>query len=172
MKKLFLGLVVFGLLVPAYGAIELPSKLQKKIEKELKKQHIEGAFEFKPFDTISIDKSVLQNRELYKLFADGTDIGLICLTSALGRYDYFDYWVLIGNDGEIRMVRVYKYRSEYGGEITARSWLKQFDGAEPGSFVLFSNVDAISGATISANSIVDDLNSFEGLVEEIKNNSE
>ncbi len=168
MKQLILAISLVGFLCFPVEAEEIPSKLKKKIEKEFKKQDIEGSFEFKPFDVSGVDAAAIQNRKLYHLFVDGKDMGLICLTSAKGRYENFDYWVWIGNDGRIRMVRVYKYRSDYGGEITARSWLKQFDGKMPGYFVLGSNVDAISGATISSNALVDDLNSFEGLIKQIK----
>jgi hypothetical protein len=166
MKKLLLILII-GFTVTTHSAAEIPSKIKKKIEKELGKAGYDGSFGFKEIDVSSLDEPFITNRSFYRFFADEIDLGIICLTSAMGRYEYFDYWTLMGNDGEIKIVRVYKYRSDHGGEITARSWLKQFNDKQPGTFILGSNVDAVSGATISSNALVDDLNSLDGLIEQI-----
>jgi len=167
MKQLFLAILMVGFFFSSFATEEIPPKLKKKIVKELNKYGLEGTVELKEFDTTDFEISNFENRTLYFLYVDGIDQGLICLTSALGRYEYFDYWVWFGKEGEIKLVRVYKYRSDYGGEITARSWLKQFQDKTPGSLTVGSNVDAISGATISSNSMVDNLNSFKDLLDEI-----
>ena len=50
------------------------------------------------------------------------------------------------------------YHSEYGYEITARSWLKQFQGLKGGKLRKGYEIDGISGATISVNSIIQSIN--------------
>ena len=65
------------------------------------------------------------------------------------KFDNFDFMVLLDCDNEVKLVKVLIYRENYGGEIGSKRWLKQFIGmTEPKSYV-----DAISGATISVNSM-------------------
>ena len=65
------------------------------------------------------------------------------------KFDDFDYMVLFDSNNKVKLVRVLIYRENYGGEIGSKRWLKQFIGmTEPKSYV-----DAISGATISVNSM-------------------
>lgn len=70
------------------------------------------------------------------------------------KFDNFDFMVLLDYDNEVKLVEVLIYRENYGGEIGSKRWLKQFIGmTEPKNFV-----DAISGATISVNSIKHSIN--------------
>lgn len=70
------------------------------------------------------------------------------------KYDNFDFMVLLDCDNKVKLVRVLVYRENYGGEIGSKRWLKQFIGmTEPKPFV-----SAISGATISVNSIKHSIN--------------
>ena len=65
------------------------------------------------------------------------------------KFDNFDFMVLLDNTNKVKLVKVLIYRENYGGEIGSKRWLKQFIGmTEPKSYV-----DAISGATISVNSM-------------------
>ena len=65
------------------------------------------------------------------------------------KFDNFDFMVLLDNTNKVKLVKVLIYRENYGGEIGSKRWLKQFTGmTEPKSYV-----DAISGATISVNSM-------------------
>jgi len=65
------------------------------------------------------------------------------------KFDDFDYMVLFDSTKKVKLVRVLVYRENYGGEIGSKRWLKQFIGmTEPKNYV-----DAISGATISVNSM-------------------
>jgi uncharacterized protein with FMN-binding domain len=61
---------------------------------------------------------------------------------------------------KIKLVRILKYRSEYGAEITNKKWLSQFYVVNATTFILHKNVDAISGATFSANSLVKEINAI------------
>jgi len=72
--------------------------------------------------------------------------------------EFFDYFILLDSEARIISVRVYNYQATHGHGITSRGWLRQFIGyqgeksLEPGK-----NVDAISGATISAKAISADI---------------
>ena len=86
----------------------------------------------------------------------GNDFYVI-ITQAKGRYDMFDYLIKVNMDHEIEQVRIINYRSEYGGEIASKKWLQQFAGYSSGELKYKRDISAISGATISANSITSDI---------------
>lgn len=73
-------------------------------------------------------------------------------------YEYFDYFIVFDTEIKIMSVKVFNYQATHGHEITAKSWLKQFDnynGSE--QLVVGKNIDAISGATISTHAITYDI---------------
>ena len=88
--------------------------------------------------------------------ADGEDFYAV-FTQAQGRYDMFDYMMSVNLEFTIEKVRVLKYRSEHGGEIASKKWLTQFENYASGELRYKKEISALSGATISANSIVADI---------------
>jgi Na+-translocating ferredoxin:NAD+ oxidoreductase RnfG subunit len=78
-------------------------------------------------------------------------------TQSQGRYEMFDYLLAVNDKFAIEKVRVLKYRSEHGGEIASRKWLTQFENYASGELRYKKEISALSGATISANSIVTDI---------------
>lgn len=81
----------------------------------------------------------------------------VAFTHSKGRYEYFDYMVVITTNFEVEKVKVLKYRSENGGEISSKKWLEQFIGYTTGYLHYKRDISAISGATISAMSISRDI---------------
>jgi len=57
----------------------------------------------------------------------------------------------------VEKIKVLKYRSEHGGEIASKKWLEQFENYSKGELRYKKEISALSGATISANSIVEDI---------------
>ena len=49
------------------------------------------------------------------------------------------------------------YRSSHGAGICSKGWLKQFRGYHGEEIRLGKEIDSISGATISASSLVEDI---------------
>ncbi len=78
-------------------------------------------------------------------------------TQAMGRYDKFDYLLAVDENFAIEKVRILKYRSEHGGEIASKKWLKQFENYSSGELRYKKEISALSGATLSAGSIVADI---------------
>jgi len=72
--------------------------------------------------------------------------------------EYFDYYIIFGDDCKIKQVRIYNYQATHGQEVTNKGWLRQFidfDGKK--QLKVGKNVDAISGATISVYAITADI---------------
>ena len=91
-------------------------------------------------------KQTGSGQNLYAVFAQ-----------AKGRFDFFDYLVVTNENFVIKKVKVLKYRSEHGSEIASKKWLVQFENYSLGELQYGKEISALSGATISANSIVTDI---------------
>jgi Na+-translocating ferredoxin:NAD+ oxidoreductase RnfG subunit len=123
----------------------------KSVEKELVKWSEDyGKTEF---------VKTAESREFYRILnREGMAAGTLVLTTAPGRFDRFDLMVIIDPAGKISTIRILKYRSEYGSEISNKSWLSQFYNQPVSKFELHKNIDAISGATYSSRGLVEEIN--------------
>jgi hypothetical protein len=83
--------------------------------------------------------------------------GYLLSTRAKGRHDYFDYGVIFSYDLTVRKVIVTVYRSTHGAAICQKNWLSQFEGYKGGPLELGRDIDAVSGGTLSATSLVRDI---------------
>jgi Na+-translocating ferredoxin:NAD+ oxidoreductase RnfG subunit len=98
-------------------------------------------------------------KEYYRYQSDDSNSGaVVVFSSATGRFDNFDYMVIINPLKEIIGIKILKYRSEYGYEISNKGWLRQFYGKNNGSFTYRQDIDALAGATFSARSLTEDIN--------------
>ncbi|RMG82715.1 MAG: hypothetical protein D6714_10920 [Bacteroidetes bacterium] len=151
--------------------------IDKNIHKLWKKQTIRRV----PLDTgLSLESKIFfDGNKLFELRSDTQTEGYLILRRALGckiggcgvgnynssqvchadggAYEVFDYALFLGTDLTVKKVVVTDYPGDYGYEITAPGWLNQFIGYAGGDLRYGADVDAISGATISANSITWDL---------------
>jgi K+-transporting ATPase c subunit len=67
---------------------------------------------------------------------------------------------------EIELIKILVYRSAYGSEITAKRWLSQFYFKQRDSLKYGSDIQAISGATVSASSLTENVNRINKLIRE------
>ncbi|MDG1252996.1 MAG: FMN-binding protein [Schleiferiaceae bacterium] len=74
-----------------------------------------------------------------------------------------------GKTGTVREVRVLEYASTYGYQMTAKWWLRQFEGWSAASSKT-QTIDGISGATVSVNAFVEDVHQLL-LAQDIKRNT-
>jgi len=160
-KQLFLIITLsIGLL-----SFQLPKKLQKKVDKEIKM-----AFEVENFllESIQISDSLnsqlktnISDKNFYKLISDEKLLGYAFVDKAPSRDNVFDYLVLFDKDLIIIKAKVLIYREDYGGEIGSKRWLKQFIGKTKDDMMVYEkDIMAISGATISANAMTAAINNL------------
>lgn len=137
------------------NAQTLGNSYAKKISKELRK----WSDQFSAFELVKNQHS----REFYDILdAEGEELGTLVLSSAPGRFEKFDMMTLVIS-GKIKLIRILKYRSAYGGEISNKKWLAQFYESPDSTFVFRKNVDAISGATFSVQGVINELNEIAAL---------
>ncbi len=107
--------------------------------------------------------SIAPQKEYYLFDSGNSNNGAhIVLSSTKGRYENFDYMIILNKEVEILDIKILKYRSEFGYEISNKGWLKQFYGKPVTLFEYRKNIDAVSGATFSALAITNDINLIIG----------
>lgn len=174
--SIFLGISSLLLLSFApYSDFFYPSYLQKKIKKQIKKTFDIDEFDIK---VITTDSNTYAH-DFFEIKTSGRLLGygIVTLTNGCkiggcdaiqhaddAEYEQFYFSTLYMPNGEIANVKVVEYNSERGYEITARSWLKQFIGKRGGTLKVDQEIDAISGATVSVNSIVNEINAQQHYV--------
>jgi hypothetical protein len=90
------------------------------------------------------------------------DKSIVVFSTVKGKFDNFDYMTIFNSSIEIIDIKILKYRSEYGYEISNKGWLRQFYNKTSGKFEYGKNIDALSGASFSAQSLVNDINAISG----------
>jgi len=148
---------VFLILIVLYG-FSVPKELSKRALKEVGK-----TFEVTDFATESIIVSneinaqlpiKITGHNLYRVQMGTSHLGYAFIDEAPSKTAMFDYLVVFDHNLKIINTKVLVYREEYGGEIGSKRWLKQFLGKTGGDHVsVKENIDVISGATISVNSM-------------------
>lgn len=104
-------------------------------------------------------KENVSGQEYYLYHSENSTFeSIVVFSSAKGRIEFFDYMIILNPSFEILNIKILKYRSEYGYEISNKGWLKQFYHKPYGRFEYKKDIDALSGASFSAKSLVDDVN--------------
>tara|TARA_R110002073_G_scaffold72537_1_gene177705 strand:- start:738021 stop:738569 length:549 start_codon:yes stop_codon:yes gene_type:complete len=163
---LFLGLMSFQI------AYQFPSNIQKKIKKE-----ITASFQIEDYrleqvvvsDNINSRlKSSVHKKSLFKIVFKNQLLGYAFIDKASSKTDEFDYLVLFDSELIIKKAKVLVYREDYGGEIGSKRWLMQFIGKTSEDRLKYEkDIIAISGATISANSMTVAINNVLIYVDEL-----
>ncbi|MFC2134318.1 FMN-binding protein [Bacteroidota bacterium] len=86
---------------------------------------------------------------------EGTELkGYAILDNVYGKSLPITFLVLFDIEGRIIKSTVLKYRESYGGAVQNENWQAQFEGKDHNSkFTIGEDIDAVSGATISGQSI-------------------
>lgn len=118
-------------------------KLEKKAYKIIAKEY--------EVDFVLLDPDPRDDLEgiLYEVMTDKGPKGYAFIGRSKSKFEAFDYLVLLNDSLTIQKVKVLVYRENYGGEIGSTRWLRQFIGLDKP----INRVSAISGATISVNSL-------------------
>ena len=95
----------------------------------------------------------------FKINSNNKNLGYYYLGQAYGKADYFDFIVIFDADLIVSKVKILVYREDHGGEVGSKRWLKQFTGTKTATQLRYQqDIAAISGATISAKSMTNEVN--------------
>ena len=170
MKKVYIAFISLFLLNSESDAFNPPGP-DKKVEKEVAKLFDPGAqfLEIPVFVDGHSDSELMHDGDQPFVIKSGEGtLGYVLSTSAKGRFDYFDYSVIYSKDLRVMGILVTTYRSSHGAEICNKGWLKQFIGYRGEEIRLGKEIDAISGATFSATSMVKDIKRCSQSMEELR----
>ncbi len=159
MKKIaFLTIAVFII-----SSFTTTKKMEALIEKEIKtafnlvkysKNHISVSSEVNNTLPIKIDDT-----NFFKIKNEEKIVGYYYLGQAFGKADYFDFMVIFDKDLIVSKVKVLVYREDHGSEVGSKRWLNQFNGKKTTENLTYQkDIAAISGATISAKSMTNEVN--------------
>lgn len=161
------------ILSSVFLSFDLPKVAVKKMDKTLAKLWPEQSITKNAINltTLSQDKLSfkLNNNTLYRVLNDTKPEAYMFLSKGVGKMNVFDYMVVFKKDLSILKVKLLVYREEYGGEIGSNRWLKQFIGkTDPNKMKFGYDIQNISGATISARSLTEDVKKVTRHMMELK----
>lgn len=86
-------------------------------------------------------------------------------------FEYFDYFFITDKNIQVKKVKIYNYQATHGHEVMSSGWLRQFRGYTGEKELRYGrDIEAISGTTISAKALNDDikntLNNLELLIKQ------
>lgn len=149
---------IAAFLLFGFGTQKISPKLQEKIDSA-----VQTTYEVTDF---SLEHIVVENRlneqtpselggeNLFKIVEAGSTIGYVYVGQAPSMKNIFDYVVMFNPDRSIKKSKILIYREDYGRQVGSQRWLKQFIGKKAGQSLTYGeDIDAISGATISAKSM-------------------
>ncbi|MEX0360808.1 MAG: FMN-binding protein [Allomuricauda sp.] len=137
----------------AFTSDKISPRLQQKLESA-----VQTTFEVEVFDMNAV-KADLGDDHLFKIEHQEGNLGYAYLGKAPSMKDVFDYVVLFDSDLSVKKAKVLIYRENHGRQIGSQRWLKQFIGkTSENSLEYGTDIDAISGATISAKSMTKAVN--------------
>jgi len=147
-----------ALLLFGFGTQQISPKLQAKIDQAVQTTYEASDFSLEPILVSSElngqTPSELGGENLFKIIVEGSILGYVYVGQAPSMKNIFDYVVLFNPDRSIKKSKILIYREDYGRQVGSQRWLKQFIGKKSGeSLVYGEDIDAISGATISAKSM-------------------
>jgi Na+-translocating ferredoxin:NAD+ oxidoreductase RnfG subunit len=159
MKK-FVSLTVLILIISSFTVSD---KINQLADKEIK-----SVFEIKNYSkqTITISNEInetlpqkITKTNFFKIKNNEKLLGYYYLGQAYGKADYFDFIVIFDSNLLVSKVKVLVYREDHGGEVASKRWLKQFSGKSKTDNLQYQkDIAAISGATISAKSMTNEVN--------------
>ena len=163
-KKYKLVILIFLLL----GSLNSYSQISKKADREIKKVFSIEKYELSKAVDHKIEDFL--TKRLLKISNGSNEIGYAYFGTAPSQTKYFDYLVLFDQNLIIKSIKILIYREDYGGEIESKNWLSQFLGKSiVDRFIYRKNIAAISGATISVNSITEAVNDILNYLTQLKN---
>lgn len=168
--KIFLLFLLSIILNGLAGNTYLPTHLHKKAQGVLKDIWKSGDIHENPFEVKSFPFAGVIQGQVYEVFVNNEKKALSFYNSAKGRYDKFYFVVVYNLDLSIIRLRVLEYNEMYGGEITRPKWLKKFEGYHASKNLQYGkDIDAITGATLSAIALIEVVNRCSEFLMVMKN---
>ena len=142
-----------------FSAWEWDKKYRSVINKSITK--IFNSYTYKLEKLKNVDDS------FYVIKEGGSISGYIVVANAPSKFHQFDYYIIFNKNAYILKIEILKYRENYGAEICSKRWLKKFNHISTSNYAKYNReIDGISGATISVNSLKKDVFHLTNVLQE------
>ena len=95
------------------------------------------------------------------------------LDNVKGKTMPITFLTIFDQNKNVKDISIIKYRESYGGEISSKKWLKQFDAYNDSSnYTVGKEISGISGATISVHSVSKGIRKLSMLIHNIIDNTD
>lgn len=159
MKKVtFILIIVF-----IFSSFTVSKRVEALITKEIKTVFEVETFQKEiitiPFEINETLPIKITDSNFFKINDENNLLGYYYYGQAYGKADYFDFIVIFDKNLIVSKVKILVYREDHGGEVGSKRWLKQFRGKTANQELTYQkDIAAISGATISAKSMTNEVN--------------
>lgn len=102
----------------------------------------------------------------YSVLTNDSISGYLVLSKSTGLYEKFDFMVYTTSDFETEFIKILRYPTSYGVQVTSKKWLSQFIGNKGNVLKYGQDIQAISGATKSASHLTRDIPKVVRLLKE------
>jgi Na+-translocating ferredoxin:NAD+ oxidoreductase RnfG subunit len=109
---------------------------------------------------VNLDPAIFDVKKVsscWEIYGTDKPVAYLFQLETKGRIHTFTSLVLLSPDGAVLGVRVTNYPSTYGVQITNKRWLGKLQIDAEKTYDYGKNIDAISGATISAKGLIKDI---------------
>lgn len=159
MKKI----ICITVLVFITSSFTVSKKIEALITKEVKSVFSVETFQKQHISILNDIRKELPQKltefNFFKVYNNQKLLGYYYYGQAYGKADYFDFIVIFDNNLIVSKVKVLVYREDHGGEVGSKRWLNQFSGKSKADNLIYQkDIAAISGATISAKSMTNEIN--------------
>lgn len=114
------------------------------------------------FPEINTDISGLRHFEVKQ---KGIQKGHLLVSKAPAKFSTFIFFVYFEPNMEnIKLLNILHYTETHGLKVKSRRWLSKFQGMNASKLSYGNTVDAVSGSTISAISIIEKIAEISGLI--------
>ena len=130
------------------------------------------------YKILTEDSKSIQNTVRQKFFRKEVNTWVITDSDSSKYYAVLDnikgksmpitFLAIFDSNKKVEDITIIKYREAYGGEISNKKWLKQFDAyTDSSNYSIGRKISAISGATISVHSISKGIRKLSMLISNI-----
>ncbi|MBT3819184.1 MAG: FMN-binding protein [Lentimicrobiaceae bacterium] len=177
---IFSGVIQLGF--SAFDDVKIP---MKKIEKSVKREFMSSEFKLLPIDgynnqnpytkiyqieSINEYHGYVYISRVFSCRSGGCDADRQSSTN--DSFEFFDYFLVTNYAGEVLNVKIYNYQATQGHQVMSKGWLKQFVGFKGENTLDYgSDIEAISGATMSASALTKDIQEAEKIIRKLTDNS-
>lgn len=146
----------------------ITNTFNKDVQYDYEKYIISDTLKMK-IENTSRQKFFSESVYILKIFDENILSGVAFLDNVYGKEMPITFLVIFNDFGKIILADIVKYREPYGGAVQNKNWTAQFNKKDSNSgYKVGTDIDGITGATISVKSVTKGIYKLSLLYNELK----